>query len=209
MKLKVYSQDGSQLADTELSDELFGGTVNHGLLHQVIKSYQANQRQGTAKAKGRSEVSGGGKKPFKQKGTGRARAGSNTSPLWVRGGKAFGPQPRDYGVRIPKKMRRAALKSALADRAQNDKIMVVDSIVCQKPQTKAIAALLKAMNIEGKRALLVTDMGNDNVFLSARNIRDVRIVQVTSLNALDVVNSENVVLADKNLVKKLEEAVTL
>jgi large subunit ribosomal protein L4 len=209
MKLKVYSQEGKQLADTDLSDELFGGEVNTGLLYQVIKSYQANQRQGTAKAKGRSEVSGGGRKPFKQKGTGRARAGSNTSPIWVRGGKAFGPEPRDYSVHIPKKMRRAALKSALSSRAQNDKIVVIESIACEKPRTKLIADLLKALQLQSGRALLITDGGNENVFLSARNLRDLRVVPVSSLNALDIANSDNVVLADKSLVKKLEEAVAL
>jgi large subunit ribosomal protein L4 len=209
MKLKVYSQDGKQLADTDLSDELFGGEINAGLLHQVIKSYLGNLRQGTAKAKGRSEVSGGGKKPFKQKGTGRARAGSNTSPLWVRGGKAFGPQPRDFGVRIPKKLRRSALKSALSDRAQNDKILVIESFECEKPHTKKVAGLLKSLDVLGGRSLLITDGTNENIYLSGRNIRDLRVVTIASLNALDVVGSEHVVLADKNLVKKLEEAVTL
>lgn len=209
MKLKVYSQEGKQLADTDLSDELFGGEINAGLLHQVIKSYLGNLRQGTAKAKGRSEVSGGGKKPFKQKGTGRARAGSNTSPLWVRGGKAFGPEPRDHAVRIPKKLRRSALKLALSDRAQSDKILVIDSIVCEKPHTQAIAKLLTCIELQGGRSLLVTDGSNENIYLSGRNIQDVKVVTISSLNALDVVRSENIVLVDRNLVKKLEEAVTL
>jgi large subunit ribosomal protein L4 len=209
MKLKVYSQEGKQLADTDLSDELFGGEINTGLLHQVIKSYLGNLRQGTAKAKGRSEVSGGGRKPFKQKGTGRARAGSNTSPLWVRGGKAFGPDPRDHGVRIPKKLRRSALKLALSDRAQNDKILVIDAMECNKPHTQAIAKLLKCIELQGRRSLLVTDGTNENVYLSGRNIRDVKVVTISSLNALDVVSSDNIVLVDSNLVKKLEEAVTL
>lgn len=208
MKLKVHAQDGKQVGEVELSDAMFGGRVNTALLHQVLTMYAANQRQGTAKAKGRSEVSGGGAKPFKQKGTGNARAGSNTSPVWVRGSKAFGPRPRDYWARIPRSMRLLALQNAVAARAQESRLMVVDGLKCDPAKTKTMASMVKALSLDGVRTLLVTDGLDQTVFRCGRNIKNLSIVPFSALNAALVVNSDTLVLAAKGLVGRLEEAVS-
>ena len=153
MKAKVFSQDGKLTGEMELSDGVFGVDVNEHLMYLVVKSLRANKRQGTSKTKSRDEVSGGGKKPWKQKHTGNARAGSNTSPLWVRGGKAHGPVPRDYYTTIPKALRHSALKSALSCRAKEEKVIVVDKISCDAPKTKVIAGMLSALSLAEKRNL--------------------------------------------------------
>jgi len=209
MKAKLYGQTGSVKGDIDLPDSVFAAEVNESLLHQVIKSYQANLRQGTAKTKGRGEVSGGGKKPWKQKGTGRARAGSNTSPLWKRGGKAFGPTPRDYYTVIPRKLKKLALVSALSSRAADGLISVVDSIVCDEPKTKIIVTMLEGMNVADKKNLLILDNGGvNNVYLSGRNIKGLDIRPVAEINALDIISSDNIIFGGEDLVTKLSEAVT-
>jgi len=207
MKAKLYSQDGKEKGAFELPVEVFGAEVNQALLHLVIKSYLANQRQGTSKTKKRSEVSGGGKKPWKQKGTGRARSGSNTSPLWVRGAKAFGASNRVYGGTIPKKMRKAALVSALSSRAGEEKILVIETFSLEKPQTKAVEALLKNMSIYQKKNLLVVDSADRNIYLSGRNIKNVQIKAVVDLNAYDILSTENIVFSSESLVSKIKEVV--
>lgn len=208
MKAKLYQQNGTVKGEIELPDAVFAAEVNEPVLHQVIKSYLANQRQGTSKTKGRDEVSGGGKKPWKQKGTGRARAGSNASPLWVRGGKAFGPDPRDYYTVIPRKLKKIALASALSTRAKEEKVVVVDSINCEEPKTKLIVEMLNALTINGKKILLVVD-GHDskNVYLSGRNIKDLEIKPVSEINAYDVIHSESIVFGGEKLIGIVEEAV--
>jgi large subunit ribosomal protein L4 len=208
MKVKVFSQDGKVQGDLDLSDDVFGGEVNEHLLYLVIKSLRANQRQGTAKTKTRAEVSGGGKKPWKQKHTGNARAGSNTSPIWVRGGKAHGPTPRNYFTNIPKAMRIGALRSALANRAKAEKIVVVDHIGIEAPKTKTIIAMMKALSLVDKKNLLIINPADKNVFLSGRNVKNLRIRPVNEINALDIMNSENIIFGEQGLVKKVEEAVT-
>jgi large subunit ribosomal protein L4 len=209
MKAKVYQQDGSIKGEMELPESVFGADVNEPLLHQVITQYLANQRQGTSKTKGRSEVSGGGRKPWRQKGTGRARAGSNTSPIWVRGGKAFGPDPRDYFTNIPRKMRKLALVSALSSRAKDEKVMVVEQIACESVKTKTMVAMLKALSVQGKRNLLVIDTDAQNVFLSGRNIKNVNIKPVRELCAYDIVSNENIIFGNERLIEKVREAVAL
>ena len=209
MKAKLYQQDGTVKGDVDLPDSVFAAEVNESLLHQVIKSYQANLRQGTAKTKSRGEVSGGGKKPWRQKGTGRARAGSNASPLWRRGGKAFGPSPRDYYTVIPRKLKKLALVSALSSRAADGLISVVDSISCDEPKTKVIAKMFEAMNLAGKKNLLILDNGGvNNVYLSSRNIRGLDIRPVTEVNALDIISSDNIIFVGESLITKVEEAVS-
>jgi large subunit ribosomal protein L4 len=209
MKAKMYHQDGSHARDITLPDSVFAAEVNEPLLHQVVKSYQANLRQGTAKAKSRGEVSGGGKKPWKQKGTGRARAGSNTSPIWKRGGKAFGPSPRDYYTVIPRKLKKLALVSALSSRAADGLISVIESIACEEPKTKVIAGMLEAMNLAGKKNLLILDNeGVNNVYLSSRNIRGLDIRPVAEINALDIISSDNIIFGGEGLITKVEEAVS-
>jgi large subunit ribosomal protein L4 len=209
MKAKLYQQNGTAKGDIDLPDSVFAAEVNEGVLHQVIKSYQANLRQGTAKTKGRSEVSGGGRKPWRQKGTGRARAGSNTSPVWARGGKAFGPVPRDYYTVIPRKLKKLALVSALSSRAADEKVVVVDAIDCAEPKTKAIVTMLEGMNIAGQKNLLIIDNeGVKNLYLSGRNIRDLDIRPVAEINALDIISSENIIFGGESLIGKVEEAVS-
>jgi len=209
MKAKIYQQDGTVKGEMELPESAFGAEVNEHLLHQVITSYQANSRQGTAKTKGRSEVSGGGKKPWRQKGTGHARAGSNTSPVWKRGGKAFGPEPRDYSTTIPQKMRKRALSSALSARAQEEKVIVVDEVTCDSPNTKTIFAMLHALSVAEKKNLLITNGEGKNIYLSGRNIKNLKVRPISEINAYDVLNSENIIFGNVNLVEKIEEVVAL
>jgi large subunit ribosomal protein L4 len=208
MKVKMYSRDGKEQGEIEVADAIFGAEVNEHLLYEVIKSLRANQRQGTSKTKTRAEVSGGGKKPWKQKHTGNARAGSNTSPLWVRGGKAHGPKPRDYFSNIPKALRKSALISALSSRAKDGKIMIIDRIGVEAPKTKIIAGMLKGLSVADKRNLLIVDPADKNVYLSGRNVKNLAVRPVNEINALDIVNSENIIFGEQGLVKKVEEAVT-
>jgi large subunit ribosomal protein L4 len=208
MKAKVYSQDGTIKGEVDLAESVFNTAINKQVLYLVIKSYRANLRQGTAKTKGRSEVSGGGRKPWKQKHTGNARAGSNTSPLWKRGGKAFGPQPRDYYAKIPGTLRKIALTSALSSRAKDDRILVIDKIVADAPKTKTVATMLNALSLLGKRTLLVIDGAHGkNVYLSGRNIKNCSVKPVSEINALDVMNNETVVFGAEELLGKIEQAV--
>ena len=207
MNAKLFTQDGKEKGTVELPDEIFGVEVNNALLHLVIKSFLANQRQGTAKTKGRKEVSGGGKKPFRQKGTGRARAGSNTSPVWVRGGKAFGPVPRNYGGTIPKKMRRAALCSALTSRAKDERILIIEQVSLEEPKTKKINNLLKVLSILDKKNLFIIGENDRNIFLSSRNIKNVQIKPVKEINAYDVLKNENIVFSAENLIEKVKEVI--
>jgi large subunit ribosomal protein L4 len=209
MKAKVFYQDGKVKGDIDLADSVFNAEVNEQIMYLVVKTYLANQRQGTAKTKGRSEVSGGGRKPWKQKHTGNARAGSNTSPLWVRGGKAFGPSPRNYYRAIPKTIRRIALTSALSSRAKEEKISVVAGIALDAPKTKTVAAMIDALALSGKRILLVVDTSSKNLYLSGRNIKNLTVKPVSDINAYDVLNNDAIVFGSEELVKKIEEAIAL
>ena len=210
MKAKLYQQNGSVKGEIDLPDAVFAAEVSEYVLHQVITSYQTNMRQGTAKTKTRAEVSGSGKKPWKQKGTGRARAGSNKSPLWVRGGKAFGAVPRDYYTVIPRKLKKLALAGALSSRAKDEKIMVLEALECKEPKTKLISALLGALQVDGKKNLLIVDGdGINNVYLSGRNIKNLDIKPLSEINALDVIGCENIIFGGETLIGKVEEVVAL
>jgi large subunit ribosomal protein L4 len=208
MKAKVYGQDGKETGDIELPASVFAVEIKGQLLYQVIKGYLANQRQGTSKTKGRSEVSGGGRKPWRQKGTGRARAGSNTSPVWARGGKAHGPDPRDYTTHLPKRLRKLALASALSSRAKDEKIIVIDSISCDPPKTKIIATMLSALSLCGSRTLLIVEKNGTGIYRAGRNIRDLDIKPLSEITAHDIVNNENIVFGGEKLIGKLKEAVS-
>lgn len=207
MNAKVFTQDGKEKGTVELPEEIFGVEVNNALMHLIVKSYLANQRQGTAKTKSRTEVNGGGRKPFRQKGTGRARAGSNTSPVWVRGGKAFGAIPRNYGGYIPKKMRRAALCSALSSRAKDEKVLVIDRMNIEEPKTKLVDTMLNELSILDKKNLLIIDEGDRYIFLSSRNIKNVQIKSVKEISAYDVLNNENIVFSAESLIDKVKGVV--
>jgi large subunit ribosomal protein L4 len=207
MKAKLYQQDGTIKGEVDLPDPVFAAEVKEHLLFQVIKGYRANQRQGTSKTKGRSEVSGGGRKPWKQKGTGRARAGSNTSPIWVRGGKAHGPDPRDYTTHLSKTVRIAALISALSSRAKDEKIMVVDGVSCEPPKTRIMAQLLVALSVAGKRNLLVVDPKSKPIYMAGRNVKNLEVKPFSEINAYDVLRNENIIFDGEKCIGKLTEAV--
>src|SRR6267142_4660427 len=170
MNAKIYGHDGAEKGTAALPDELFGQQVNEHLLWMSVKRYLGNQRQGTAKVKSRAEVSGGGKKPFRQKGTGRARQGSNTSPLMPGGGRAFGPRPRDYRTELPRQQRHLALTSALSLRASENAVSVLDQLPLTEVKTAAVAAVLKSLGLNAKRTLLVLAEHDERVWKSCRNI---------------------------------------
>jgi large subunit ribosomal protein L4 len=207
MKAKVYKQDGKVKGEIELPASVFAAEMKEHLLYQVIKGYLANQRQGTSKTKGRSEVSGGGRKPWKQKGTGRARAGSNTSPVWSRGGKAHGPDPRDYTTHLTKKMRKLALVAALSSRAKDEKIIVVDAISCEPPKTRTMVQLLNALSLYGSRNLLIVGTNGTGIYRAGRNIKNLDIKPLAEITAYDIINNENIIFDGEKLIGKLSGAV--
>jgi large subunit ribosomal protein L4 len=207
MKAKLFSQDGAVKGSVELPAAAFEAPVNEHVIYLVVKAFQANQRQGTSKTKGRSEVSGGGRKPWKQKGTGRARAGSNTSPLWRRGGKAHGPDPRDYWTAIPKKLRHIALSSALSARARDEAVLVLDTLKAEQPKTKIMATLLKKLSCENKKNLVLVEAGQDNIHLAGRNIKNCLVKNIADLNAFDVISHDTVIFGGQNLLSHLQKAV--
>lgn len=207
MEAKLFSQNGKEKGIVELPNEVFDIEVNESIMHLVVKSYQANKRQGTAKTKTRAEVSGGGRKPFKQKGTGRARAGSNTSPIWVRGGKAFGANPRTYGGTIPKKIRRSALCSAYTSRARDNKVMVIDKLSIEAPKTRVVSDLVNELAISNKKNLFVINKDDRNIYLSGRNIKNVQIKAVTDINTYDILSNENIIFTAENLLTEVKEVV--
>ncbi len=205
MKIAVRNKEGKEVKKLDLKPEIFESDINQTVVHQVVRSQMAAARSGTASTKTRAEVSGGGKKPWRQKGTGRARAGSNRSPLWVGGGVVFGPKPRDYAFPVPKKMRRLALKSVLSLKAKSDDLVVVDDFGLTEPRTKEAAVVLKNLGVTGKATVVVAD-GQEVVEKSCRNIPGVHVVKMTQLNVYDLVNNEKLVLT-KSALDKIEEAL--
>lgn len=205
MKVDIMSSSGKATGSVELDSTYFGAEPNVALMHQVVNAQLAARRAGTHSTKTRAEVSGGGAKPWKQKGTGRARAGSSRSPIWVGGGIAHGPRPRDYSERTNKKMIAAALKSALSDRANGEKIVVVDKWDFEAPSTKEAIASLVALGIEGN-ALVVLDRNDDNTVLSMRNIPTVKVIARDQLNTHDVLNADYVVFTQTNLPTAMEQS---
>ena len=200
--VSVYNMQGSEVGKIDLNDAVFGVEVNENLVHEAVVAHLANMRQGTQKAKTRSEVSGGGKKPWRQKGTGHARQGSTRSPQWKGGGVVFAPVPRDYSVSMNKKEKRAALKSALTSRVQADKLIVLDELKFEAVKTKEFAKVLDALKVE--KALIVLDSMDQNTILSARNIPSVKTTQVGTLNTYDVMKYDTVVVT-KKAVSDIEE----
>ena len=202
-KTVVYKMDGSKAGEMNLSDAVFGQEVNKTVLHSVIVNYLANQRQGTQSAKTRSEVAGGGAKPFRQKGTGRARQGSTRAAQWSKGGIIFAPKPREYRFSINKKVKNVAMRSALSAKVLENELMVMETLELEAIKTKQVTKLLQDLGVEGK-ALLVTCDKNDNLYLSARNIYGVDVSYVGMLNVYDILNHGKLIIA-KNAVEKLEE----
>ena len=198
----VYNMEGNEVGTMELNDAVFGVEINEHLVHLAVVRQLANNRQGTQKAKTRSEVSGGGRKPWRQKGTGHARQGSIRAPQWTGGGVVFAPVPRDYEVKMNKKERRAALKSALTSKVQENKLVVVDSLALAEAKTKEMQKVLT--NLKADKALVITATDDKNVVLSARNIADVQTATVNTINVYDVMKHSTVVVT-KDAVASIEE----
>ena len=198
----VYNMEGNEVGTMELNDAVFGVEINEHLVHLAVVRQLANKRQGTQKAKTRSEVSGGGRKPWRQKGTGHARQGSIRAPQWTGGGVVFAPVPRDYAVKMNKKERRAALKSALTSKVQENKLVVVDSLALAEAKTKEMQKVLT--NLKADKALVITATDDKNVVLSARNIADVQTATVSTINVYDVMK-HNTVVVTKDAVASIEE----
>jgi len=194
----VINANNEKVDSLELPEAIFGAPVKPHLLHDVVRMQRANARQGTAATKGRSEVSGGGKKPWRQKGTGRARAGTIRSPLWRHGGTVFGPQPREYAFLVPKAVRRQALLGALTVKAQAGAIRLLESLSLEKPSTKAMRSLLQGVGVRGK-ALLVLPGRDEAVERSARNLPEVRVLTVRGLNVYDVLKADTLILTPEGV----------
>ena len=200
--VKVYDMTGKETGSMELDDNIFGVRVNEHLVHMSVVQHLANKRQGTQKARTRGEVSGGGKKPWRQKGTGHARQGSTRSPQWKGGGVVFAPVPRDYSFKLNRKEKRAALKSALTSRVQEDKFLVLDELKLDEIKTKKFGEILN--NLKVSKAIVVLADDDKNVVLSARNIPDVITASVSTINTYDIMKY-NTVIATKDAVEKIEE----
>ncbi len=202
-KVAVLNTTGKQVGDIELSENIFGAEVNVEAMHQIVKMYLANQRQGTQSALTRAEVRGGGIKPWRQKGTGRARHGSIRSPQWKKGGIVFAPKPRSYRYTVPKKIKRIAMKSALSSKVVDNNLIVLNELAFAAPKTKEGANVLKALNITGK-ALVVLAEKNENVEKSLRNIPGVTVALVNTINVYDILNHGKFVITQE-AIKKVEE----
>ncbi len=202
-KLALYNRDGEQVDEVEVQAGIFEAPVKEGALYQTAVSQAARRRQGTASSKDRSEVRGGGSKPWPQKGTGRARHGSIRSPIWTGGGVTFGPHPRDFGKKVPKKMRRAALKSALSDKFKEGKLLVVDDFAIDTPQTKNMVGLLGNLNVSGG-TLIISAEPDQNIIKSARNLPGVKTILARQLNVLDILN-HNFLVMSKAALEQVEE----
>ncbi|MFD2672470.1 50S ribosomal protein L4 [Marinicrinis sediminis] len=204
-KVSLFNVSGEQVGELELTDSVFGIEPNKHVLHDAVVMQLASLRQGTHKTKGRSEVRGGGRKPWKQKGTGRARQGSIRSPQWVGGGTVFGPTPRSYSYKLPKKVRRLAIRSALSAKVIDNQLVVLDQLTLDQPKTKEFAAILNNLKIE-RKALIVTAGQEENVYLSARNIPGVKFLTADGINVLDVLNFDQLIMT-KEAVEKVQEVL--
>lgn len=197
-ELSLRNIKGKEIGEVSLRDNIFNAKINKYLVHQIIKCYLARKRRGTASTKNRSEVRGGGAKPWKQKGTGRARAGTNNSPIWTGGGIVFGPAPRDYSFSLPKKMKIAALKSALSDKLENKKIIIIDKLSLEENKTKKMVEILK--NLQAfKKPLIIIEKEDNGIALSVRNIKGAKVLPVSKINTYDLVSQEKIIITKKAL----------
>ncbi|WP_061811224.1 50S ribosomal protein L4 [Rossellomorea vietnamensis] len=204
-KVALFNQSGSKVGDIELNDTVFGIEPNTHVMTEAVLMQRASLRQGNHKVKNRSEVRGGGRKPWRQKGTGRARQGSIRSPQWRGGGTVFGPVPRSYGYKLPKKVRRLAIKSALSSKVVEENILVLEALSFDAPKTKEFASVLKGLSVDSK-TLVITDGLDENVALSARNIPGVTVVTAEGISVLDVLGHDKLVMT-KSAVEKVEEVL--
>jgi len=204
MMIEVFDKKGSKVSQIDLNEEIYGGEVKEHLFYEVVKMQLANRRAGTASTKTKGEVSGGGIKPWKQKGTGRARSGSNRSPVWRHGGTVFGPHPRDYSYSVPKKVMKEALKNAVAYRLKEGKLKVYDALELDAPKSKLALEVLKNSNLSN--ALIVIDGANRNMELAVRNLKDFKLINVRGLNVYDILNYDTLVMT-KSAFEKVEAMV--
>lgn len=204
-KVALFKQDGSQAGEFELNESVFGIEPNTHVLHEAVVMQRASMRQGTHAVKNRSEVRGGGRKPWRQKGTGRARQGSIRSPQWVGGGVVFGPTPRSYSYKLPKKVRRLALKSALSSKVNDQSLIVLENIAIDAPKTKEVVKMLSALNVE-RKALIVTADNDENVIRSANNIQGVKVLSVNEVNVLDLLSHDKLIFT-KDAAEKAGEVL--
>ena len=202
-KVDVYDINGKKVSDVELNENVFGIEPNEAIVHEVLVNYLANQRQGTQSTKTRAEVRGGGRKPWRQKGTGRARQGSIRAPQWIKGGIALGPKPRSYSYRINKKEKQLAIRSLLSAKVLDNELTVVDKLEVEEAKTKVMAKALTDLKVEGKALIILADR-NDNVLRSSRNIEGVKTIELNTINVFDLLNCNKLVLP-LDTVKKLEE----
>ena len=202
-KVDVYNMQGKKVSDVELNASVFGIEPNETVVHSVLVNYLANQRQGTQSTKTRAEVRGGGRKPWRQKGTGRARQGSIRAPQWIKGGIALGPKPRSYSYRVNKKERQLAIKSLLSAKVLDNELTVVDKLEVKEPKTSVMVKALTDLKVEGKTLIILADK-NENVLLSSRNIEGVKTIELNTINVFDLLNCNKLVLP-LDTVKKLEE----
>jgi len=201
--MKLINFQGEVVGSLELSDAVFGAPIHVPAMHQVVVAQLANARQGTASAKSRAEVSGGGRKPFRQKHTGRARAGSTRSPLWLKGGVAHGPKPRDYSQKVNRKVRQLAMRSALSLKATEDRMLVLENANLETPKTKAMLAFLGKVEAT-RKPLMVIHESNENVYRSAANIPGAKVIHVDSINVYDILNHEHLIMTAES-AQKLQE----
>jgi large subunit ribosomal protein L4 len=205
-KVAVYDMTGAKTGEMEINENIFDIAINEGVVHQAIVMQLASRRLGTHATKTRSMVRGGGRKPFRQKGTGRARAGSIRSPLWIGGGTVFGPHPRSYKKSMPRKVRRLAIKSALTARVQKDEFLVLEEITFAQPKTKDMVGMLKNFNLDAKKALIITNDLDENVIKSSNNLQGVKTITSLELNVFDLLHYDKILVA-KDAVTTIEEVL--
>jgi large subunit ribosomal protein L4 len=202
-QVDVLNKESKSVSKVDLPDDIFGVEVKKGLMHEVVRNHLANRRQGTASTKSRGEISGGGRKPYRQKGTGRARAGSNRSPVWRGGGTIFGPKPRDYSYRLPKKVKWGALSSALSAKVADGEVVVVDELTLPGPKTKELAGILKGLGL-GNSVLIITPKKDEALELSARNIPNVDVARTGELNVYSILSHDKLLIL-KDAVERMKE----
>jgi len=205
IELPVQNIKGENIGEVSLKDDIFNTKINNFLVHQAVKNYLANKRRGTASTKTRREVRGGGVKPWRQKGTGRARAGTNRSPIWVGGGITFGPAPRDYSFSLPKKMKVVALNSVLSDKAKNKEIIIIDKLYLENNKTKRMVEILKNLQAS-KKPLIIIEKEDNDIAQTLRNIKGAKILPVSKINTYDLINQGKIIIT-KDALQRIEEVL--
>jgi large subunit ribosomal protein L4 len=204
VEMNVHTIDGEKIGEIKLNDNLFNAKINKHVVHQIVKRYLASKRRGTASTKNRSEVSGGGKKPWRQKGTGRARAGSIRSPLWVGGGVIFGPENRDYSYPVPRKMRLVALKSVLSDKVRNNNIIILDNLEIKNGKTKEIINIFNNLNLDSDKILIVIDKENELIKRAVSNLEEAMVITANKINTYELINYKKIIIT-RDALKVIEE----